>query len=64
MSSDCMDLVTKSLSLPTRLGGGKGRPELPHSIGRAVPRFFRSGNETWLVWILNEPVVERQALGG
>ena len=30
----------KNLSLPTRLGGGKGRPELPHSIGRAVPRFF------------------------
>ena len=26
------------------------------SIGHAVPRIFRSGKETWLVWFLSEPV--------
>ena len=26
------------------------------SIGHAVPRIIRSGNETWLVWFLSEPV--------
>ena len=45
-----------NLSLPPRLGGGKGSPEPPYSIGHAVPRITRSGKETWLVWFLNEPV--------
>ena len=31
-----------NLSRPTRLGGGKGSPELPYSIGHAVPRIIRS----------------------
>ena len=52
MSSNCMDL----LSLPPRLGGGKGSPELPYSTGHAVPRNIRSGKETWLVRFLNKPV--------
>ena len=46
----------KNLSLPPRLGGGKGSPELPYSIGHAVPRIIRSGKETRLVRFLNEPV--------
>ena len=52
---DCMDLVT-NLSLPPRLGGGKGSPELPCSIGHAVPRIIRNGKGTWLVRFLKEPV--------
>ena len=46
MSLDCMELVA-NLSLPPRLGGGKGSPELPYSIGHAMPRIIRSGKETW-----------------
>ena len=44
------------ISLPARLGGGKGSPELPFCMGHAVPRTFRSGKETWLVWLLKELV--------
>ena len=40
MSLDCMDLVI--ISPLKRLGGGKGSPELPKSIGHAVPRIVRS----------------------
>ena len=32
----------KIFSLLTRMGGGKGSPELPHSIGHDVPRILRS----------------------
>ena len=38
------------------LGGGNGSLELRYSPGHAVPRIIRSLKETWLVWILNEPV--------
>ena len=37
MSMDCMDLVTKSLSLPTGLGVGKGGIKLSRGTGHAVP---------------------------
>ena len=38
-----------NLSLPPRLGGGTGSPQLPCSNVHAVPRIIRSGKETWLV---------------
>ena len=34
MSLDCMDLLKKSLSLLSRLGGGNGNPELPYTPGQ------------------------------
>ena len=47
------------LSLPPRLGGGKGSLELPYSSGHAVPRIMRSGKELGFWTSLS---VERQVL--
>ena len=49
MSLNCMDLVTKSLSLED----GKGDIKLSHGPGHLVPGNVRSGNEMWLFWVLS-----------
>ena len=51
-----MGPVTRSLSLPAGLGGGKCGTKLSHGPGHAVPGNVRTGKETWLVRVLNEPV--------
>ena len=44
------------ISLPAGLGGGKGGTKLPRDPGHGVPGNVRTGKETWLVRVLNEPV--------
>ena len=44
-----------NLSLPAGLGVGNGVINVSHGPGHIVPGSVRTGNETWLVWVLSGP---------
>ena len=53
---DQADNVSNEALYVIGLGDGKGGTKLSHGPGHAVPRNVRTGKETWLVRVLNEPV--------